>query len=111
MPPTRNTTAPHPYQSRQNELLHSGIVTIPAAGSLLVDLGIGHNNFVPSIVQQASLAADVNKAAKISWAYGTRPGTFTIYAWKATAAGTTTLIAATAAVVVSFTVIADSSVG
>ena len=105
----KNNQSPRPWQSLQNELFHSGIVAV--TGSLLVDLGIGHNNFVPQVVQQASLAADVNKAEKISWAYGPRPGQFVIYAWKATAAGTTTLIAATQAVNVSFTVLADSSVG
>lgn len=109
MPAIKNTSSPRPYQSKASPLLHSGIV--PVTGNAVVDLGIGHANFVPTISQQASLAADVNKSPDLSWAYGPLPGQFTIYAWKATAAGTTTLIAATAAVNVSFTAIADSSVG
>ncbi len=109
MPAVANTTSPHPYQSKYNELLHSGIVSV--TGTKVIDLGIGHNNFVPSVSLQASLAADANKASFVTWAYGSVPGTFVIYAWKATAAATTTLIAATLAVNVSFTAIADSSVG
>jgi len=110
MPAVVNATSPHPYQSKYNELLHSGIVAV--TGSKVVDLGIGHNNFVPTLVQQASLAADVNKAHKLSWAYGSKLGTFVIYAWKVTTlASNPTLIAATVAVNVSFTAIADSSVG
>ncbi len=105
---TRNLFSPRPWQSLQNELLHSGIV--PVTGSLSVDLGIGHNNFVPSVSLNGSTAANANAASAVTWAYGATPGTFTIFTWKATAAGTTTLIAATAAVNVSFTVIADSSV-
>lgn len=109
MPATKNNQSPFPFQSLQNGLFHSGIVSV--TGTALVDLGIGHNNFVPQLEQQASLAADVNKSPNITWAYGTKPGTFLISCWKATAAGTTTLIAATAAVNVSFLVLADSSVG
>jgi len=109
MPAVKNTASPRPYQSLQFELLHTGIVTV--TGTAVVDLGIGHNNFVPQLEQQASLAADANKATSLTWSFGPKAGQFTISAWKATAAGTTTLIAATAAIQVSFHVIADSSVG
>ena len=102
-----NASSPRPWQSLQNELFHSGVV--PVTGSLLIDLGIGHSNFVPSVALNGSTAANANAASVVTWAYGTQPGTFTIFTWKATAAGTTTPIAATAAVNVSFTVIADSA--
>ncbi len=110
MPATANTFSPQPYASKSTPGLHSGLVA--CTGNVTVDLGTGHNNFVPTIDQQASLAADVNKAHKLSWAYGTKLGTFVIYAWKVTTlASNPTLIAATAAINVSFTAIAASSVG
>lgn len=109
MPATANTFSPMPYRSKSHEDLHSGIVSV--TGSKVVDLGIGHANFVPSVTLQGSTAANANLAPTLTWAYGPQPGQFTIYAWKATGAATTTLIAATAAVNVSFTAIADSSVG
>jgi len=109
MPVNKNTFSPHPWESRQHPGIHSGIV--PVVGSAVVDLGIGHNNFVPVVSLQASLAADANKAASVTWGFGPQPGQFTIFAWKATAAGTTTLIAATAAVNVSFHASSDSSAG
>lgn len=55
-------------------------------------------------IQVASLAADVNKAVKLSIVIAADKHSFSCYAWKATAAGTTTLIAATAAVTVDFLV-------
>lgn len=109
MPVAKNTSSPHPWQSRQNELLHSGVVSV--TGSFTVDLGIGHNNFVVSPGLKGSTAANANAASTVTWDYGPLPGTFTLYTWKATAAGTTTLIAATAAVNVSFTATADGSAG
>ena len=109
MPAVKNTFSPRPYQSLQDPNLHSGIVAV--TGNAVVDLGLGHANFVPSLSLQASLAADANKAPTVTWAYGPAAGQFTIYAWKVTDATHPTLIAATAAVNVSFTAIADSSVG
>lgn len=109
MPAVKNTSSPRPYQNRHNPLLHSGIESV--TGTKTIDLGIGHNNFVFAATLKSSLAADANKASAVSWDYGPQPGQVTISCWKATAAGTTTLIAATAAVNVSFTAIADSSVG
>lgn len=109
MPRTKNTSSPRPWQSRQDGNFHSGIVSV--TGSLLVDLGIGHANFVPVVSVEGSTAAIANAAPDVTWEYGTVPGTFTIFTWKATAAGTTTLIAATAAVNVSFIAIADGSAG
>lgn len=105
----KNIFSPRPWQSLQFELLHSGVVSV--TGSFTVDLGLGHNNFVPQISLKGSTAANANAASVVTWEYGAQPGTFTIFAWKATAAGTTTLIAATAAVNVSFTALADSSAG
>ncbi len=105
----KNLFSPQPWRSRQDGNLHSGIVAV--TGSLLVDLGIGHANFVPTVALNGSTAGNANAASAVTWAYGATPGTFTIFTWKATAAGTTTLIAATAAVNVSFTAIADSSAG
>ena len=109
MPAIKNTFSPRPWQSLQDTNLHSGILTV--TGSQLVDLGIGHNNFVPVVTLQASAAAGANAAATITWAYGPLPGQFVIYAWKVTSTTNPTLIAATAAVSVSFTATADSSVG
>jgi hypothetical protein len=109
MPAIKNAFAPQPYAHVSLPGIHSGIESV--TGTKTIDLGIGHNNFVPSLTLQASLAADANKASYLSWSYGTKLGTFVISAWKATAAGTTTLIAATAAVNVSFTAVADSSAG
>lgn len=105
-----NTFSPFPYQSLQDPNLHSGVVAVPSTGSLLVDLGIGHANFTPVVTLQGGTAAIANNAPAVTWAYGTKPGTFTIFTWKATDAGTTTLIAATVAVNVSFVAVAGSSV-
>lgn len=109
MPRIKNTASPRPWQCLQDGNLHSGIVAV--IGSFTVDLGIGHANFVPIVALEGSTAANANNAASVTWEYGTTPGTFVIFTWKATAAGTTTLIAATAAVNVSFTAIADGSSG
>lgn len=109
MPATRNLHSPRSWQSGQNDGFHSGIV--PVLASAVVDLGIGHNSFVPTVSVQGGTAAIANAASKVTWAYGPGLGQFTIFTWKATNATTTTLIAATASVNVSFTVIADSSVG
>lgn len=109
MPRKQNVTAPRSWQSRQDGNLHSGIVSV--TGTLLVDLGLDHSNFVPTVSLNGSTAANANAASVVTWDYGSKPGTFVISTWKATAAGTTTLIAATAAVSVSFTVIADGSAG
>lgn len=105
---TRNNSSPRPWQSLQDGNLHSGIV--PVTGSLTVELGLGHNNFVPTVSLNGSTAANANLASVVTWAYGAA-GTFTIFTWKATSSSVTTLIAATVAVNVSFTVIADSSAG
>ncbi len=109
MPAAKNLFSPRPWQSQQDGNLHSGVV--PVTGSATVDLGIGHNNFVPTISLQGGTAAIANAASAISWVYGSVLGTFTIFAWKATSSSVTTLIAATIAVNISFTVIADSSAG
>lgn len=112
MPAVRNSFSPRPYQSKSHDDLHSGIVAV--TGTYTVDLGIGHNNFVPTVSRQGSVAARVNEGLVATWAYGSKLGTFVISLWKVTtlgAAGNPTLIAATVESNVSFTVIADSSVG
>lgn len=106
---TKNNFSPRPWQSMQDANWHSGFV--PVTGSVVIDLGLGHNNFVPQVSLKGSTAANANLASVVTWEYGAQPGTFTIFAWKATAAGTTTLIAATVAVNVSFIALADSSAG
>jgi hypothetical protein len=99
-----------PYRDRDNIGTHRGVVSV--TGSLTVNLGIGHNNFtVDALNVKSNLAADVNAASVLSWDYHpTLKGAFVISAWKATAAGTTTLIAATAPVNVSFIAQAGASV-
>jgi hypothetical protein len=109
MPNPKNSSSPRPYQSLQLEPLHTGVVQV--TGTAVVDLGIGHNQFVVQLDQVASLAADVNKSPGITWSYGPRLGQFTISAWKATSTTNPTLIAATALVNVAFIAIVDSSVG
>lgn len=109
MPAVKNTSSPYPYQCGSLGNLHSGIVAV--TGTVTVDLGIGHNNFVPSVTLQGSTAASANAVSDVSWAYGTKLGTFIIYCWKATSTSVTTLIAATVAASVSFTAIVDSTVG
>ena len=104
---TKNLFSPRPWASKHDPNLHSGIV--PVTGTAVVDLGIGHNNFVPTVALQAGTATLANAASEQSWAYGPQLGQFTIFTWKATAAGTTTLIAATAAVNVSFVVVDASA--
>lgn len=103
-------TASRPVQkwaSPQHPLLHRGEVTF--TGSTTVDLGIGHNNYKVALSLVGGLAAQ-NIAPHISWARTSRPGVFQITAGKYTAAGDTTIIAATAACTVSFTVTVDASV-
>jgi len=112
MPAIKNLFSPFPHASGQDPSLHSGVVSV--TGSAEVNLGIGHNNFIPSLSLATPLAAAANDASHLSWAYGSTLGTFVIYAWKVTtagAAGNPDLIAATAAVTVSFTIIVDSSAG
>ena len=109
--PTLAAPRPFPYLSPSNPILHSGAVSV--TGSLTVDLGLGHNNFTPALSLMTSLAAAANDASHLSWAYGSKLGTFVIYAWKVTtagAAGNPDLIAATTAVTVSFTALAGASV-
>jgi hypothetical protein len=114
MPAVKNQFTPQPYQSLQSPILHSGLV--PVTGSAVVNLGIGHNNFVPSVSLQTpglttAPATAANVAPSVTWQYGPGLGQFTIYTWKATSTSNPTLIAATVAATVSFTAIADSSVG
>lgn len=109
MPAVKNNFSPRPYASHHDPLLHTGIVSV--TGSAVVDLGIGHNNFVPIVSLKGSTATIANNASEQTWEYGPGLGQFTIYTWKATAAGNTALIAATSAVNVSFIAIADGSSG
>jgi len=90
---------PKPFQSHQDANIHLGEVTV--TGTATVDLGINHNNFkvIPSIRGGLTSLAP---AHIVAWDYGTKKGTFVITVGKATNASTTTVIAATAAVVISF---------
>jgi hypothetical protein len=104
-----NAFGPYPYQNPQHPLLHSGSVTFTISRE--IDLGIGHDNFIVAPTLMADTAAEVNVAPQITWErVAGKPGVFKLFAWKATAAGTTTLIAATAACTVSFVAIAGASV-
>lgn len=97
------------FRDVENANFHRGVVSV--TGTKIVDLGIGHTNFNVHLDLLSTLAADANAASNISWNYHpTIKGAFVITTWKATAVGTTTLIAATAAVNVSFIAIAGASV-
>jgi hypothetical protein len=69
------STSPFPYLSPQSPLLHSGIIEV--TGTLaVVDLGLGHNGFVPTV--------SMNKAVPgagdfVAWTRGTKLGTFNIH--------------------------------
>lgn len=97
---------PQPYVSPHHPLLHRGVVEV--TGQKTVDLGIGHNNFTPSLNIKGGISA-LAPAHIVAWDYGSKPGTFVITVGKATGAGDTTVILATATVNVSFTVIAGAS--
>ena len=109
MPVNPNNSSPQPWASLQQPQFHSGVVAV--TGSQIVNLGIGHNNFVVDLTQQASTAALANDAPIMTWAYGTQLGTFIIYTWKHTSTSNPTLIAATVAVNVAFLALADGSAG
>jgi hypothetical protein len=109
MPANKNLNSPFPWASLQDPNLHSGVLA--CTGSVTVNLGIGHNNFTPTVSVQGGTAALANDAVAITWAYGSALGTFIIYTWKNTSTSNPTLIAATTAVNVSFNVTVDSSVG
>ena len=80
-------------------------------GHPLIDLGLGHSNYDVTITLQGGLAAqNIAPALSVTKLTGTSAGKFTITAGKFTAAADTTIIAATAACTVSFTVIAGASV-
>lgn len=101
---------PFPYQDKTMPQIHRG-TDISVTGSITIDLKIGHNNFIVDPQVQTSLAGDVNAVSDLTWDYHpTIKGAFVLSAWKATAAGTTTLIAATAAVRCSFIAIVAASV-
>lgn len=103
---------PLPYQSHYDPQVHvSPAGGISVTGTKVVDLGLKHNNFTVTLNLLSAAAGDANAASAMSWAYHpTIKGAFVISTWKATAAGTTTLIAATAAVNVSFVAYAEASV-
>lgn len=89
----------------QVPLFDSGKASITGSGAVTPDLN-DHEIESVSLVQEDSAAANVNKAPKLSYALSADKKSFTIYAWKATGAGDTTLIAATAAVDVRWTAFA-----
>ena len=109
MPAVKNTFSPRPWQSLQDPNLHSGIT--PVVGSATIDLGIGHNNFVcsPSIQLNGS-GTEGPLANTVYWTYGPQPGQISFSVFKR-AASFGAWIPETVSRNVSFTVIADSSVG
>lgn len=69
------SSRPFPYVSPHSPLLHSGVIAVTGT-SAVVDLGIGHSNFVPTV--------SMNKAAPgagdfVAWTLGTKLGTFNIF--------------------------------
>lgn len=98
---------PKKYESRHQPGLHKGQVTF--TGSTTIDLGINHNNF-DFVMQQKGALAALNAAPQLAWDYGTKKGTVVITAGKYTAAGDTTIIAATAACTVSFMAHEEASI-
>ncbi len=65
-----------PYRHPNMPQLHYGLVSV--TGTLLVDLGIRHNNFlVTSLTVKGGLSA-LADGATLAWDYGSRAGTFTI---------------------------------
>lgn len=105
---------PQPYASPHHPNLHSGVVSV--TGSLTVDLGIRHDNFVPSVSLNAGSAAlqPAAGAQLVTWRRGTTAGTFIIEAWEISLAEAAppvvSYVAATAAVKVSFTAIVGAKV-
>lgn len=107
MPGHLASPRPLPFQSHFDPQVHLGTVTV--TGTATVDLGLNHNNFtvVPSIKGGIT---DLAPAISVAWNYGTKKGTFVITVGKATAAGTTTVIAATVAVAISFLAYAEAAI-
>ena len=97
---------PFPYEDRNNPGFHKGVVAV--TGSLTVDLGIRHANFMvfPSI---KGGQADLESAPGLAWNYGTVAGTFVISVSKLDT-GNLDTDPATVAVNVSFLAIAGASV-
>lgn len=98
--PRLASVKPQRYVNPNNPLLHAGVVSV--TGSLTVDLGIGHRNFIADVSVVAADATALG-ALTVGWTYGSRPGTFTILVNDAG-------VASVAAVSVSFTAQAASSV-
>lgn len=97
MPAARNAFSPRPYASRHDPNLHSGVV--PVVGVATIDLGLGHNQFVPS----PSIKSPATNST-VYWAYGPTPGTITFSVYDA---GVLSVVSRD----VSFTAVVDSSVG
>ena len=76
-----DTFHPLPYQSKSLSELHRGLVQSTTSGTALIDLGIGHNNFVP-VIQIKGGATEEALDLMLDWAYGTKPGSFTVLVYK-----------------------------
>jgi hypothetical protein len=98
MPAIKNRFSPRPYASRQDQNLHSGVVSVTGTGA--IDLGVGHNNFVCT----PSIKGSLETATTVYWDYGSTPGTI---AFSVFDAGVLSVVARN----VAFNVIVDSSVG
>jgi len=77
------TLRPWPYQNPQHPLIHMG--TVAVTGSLTVDLGIRHNNFIVMLKLNSAAAADTAANLQLAWEYAQTispttgvPGQFTI---------------------------------
>lgn len=105
--PKLASARPLPYQDLSLPTLHHGVVSV--TGSKTVDLKITHNNFD---VTSLCIKGGLTKLAKghiLAWDYGTQKGTFVITIAKHDAAFGD-LIAATAALDVSFSVMEGTPV-
>lgn len=91
--------------SKHHNLLAFGTETFTGS-KLGISSGLNKIEAVVPI-QSASLAADATKAVKLTVVIAPDQKTFSIYAWKSTAAGDTTLVAATSAVTVVWQAIGE----
>lgn len=102
-----NTSNWRQYQDPNHPLLHRGVVSV--TGTKDVDLGVGHVNFIVMPCVKGAIANLANAPA-IAWDHvANQPGVFRITVGKPTAAGDTTVIAATVAVDVSFVALVNAS--
>lgn len=98
---------PKPYQSVDMPSVHVGVISV--TGTKLIDLGIGHNNYVVSGLEIEGTATEAALAYSKVITKGTKKGTFTITLYKRDASYGPWILA-TAAVTIHFTVIEGTPV-